>query len=453
MSLTAIRVRIARLAVALRRAPASRRPTAKARWSAGMVAAGLVIVIAHPAAGDEISDKKDQIVNKQHQRDQVSGFINGLKGQIAQTQDKESQLKAIIAGVDDRIAQTRVSIAAAQSELQRISERLAAEEDNLKKAEAKLALDKQQLASDMKLAYMAGNDSTPLNNLLTSGDFNEFWRRLFELRRISDGQHTATEVVHQQRDVVQTTVKKVGADQRRQRSTVNGLNNTLSDLDVQLQSRQAAQQILVGVEAQDQAQLAQNEQAAHQLDGEIVALREAQRQAEAAARRRAEAEAAAREAAQRRQNAQSSLGDIGHVLTGGGGSGQFQWPERGPISQGFGCTNYTMEPYDASCRSRHFHSGIDIAADGGNPIAAADAGTAFTYRSSYGFGNHVIIVHGGGFATVYGHMSGFNVSNGEQVGRGRVIGYEGSTGNSTGPHLHFEIRLNETPVNPFNYLP
>ncbi|MFN2591614.1 MAG: murein hydrolase activator EnvC [Candidatus Dormibacteria bacterium] len=416
------------------------------RWTAAALAGIVAGVAVTPTSADQISDK-------QHQREQVGGFINNLKGQISQTQDKETQLRSVIAGVDAQITQTKARIAVAQAELQRITEDLAAEQDRLEKAEAQLALDKQQLASDMKLAYIAGNDSTPLNNLLTSGDFNEFWRRLFELRRISDGQHTATETVHKQRDLVQTSVRKIGDDQKRQRSTVNGLNNTLNDLDVQLQSRQAAQQILVGVEAQDNAQLAQNEQAAHQLDNEIASLREAQRRAAEAARRRAEAEAAARSAAQRRQSAQSVLGDVSSIVTGGGGSGQFQWPERGPITQGFGCTPYTMEPYDAGCRSKHFHSGIDIAAPGGNPVAAADAGTAFAYRSSYGFGNHVIIVHGGGFATVYGHLSGFNVGNGESVGRGRVIGYEGSTGNSTGPHLHFEIRLNESPVNPFNYLP
>jgi len=142
------------------------------------------------------------------------------------------------------------------------------------------------------------------------------------------------------------------------------------------------------------------------------------------------------------------------ALAAGGGSGRFIWPESGPITQGFGCTQYTFEPYDPSCPAPHrFHNGLDIAGPCGNAIVAADSGIAYVEPyQAYGFGNYVIIVHGNGWETLYGHMSGFAIHGGQTVSRGQVIGYEGSTGNSTGCHLHFSVNHNNTWVNPLNYL-
>ncbi|HZB97205.1 MAG TPA: M23 family metallopeptidase, partial [Candidatus Sulfotelmatobacter sp.] len=108
---------------------------------------------------------------------------------------------------------------------------------------------------------------------------------------------------------------------------------------------------------------------------------------------------------------------------------------------------------DPSCPTHHFHSGIDIAPSCGTTIAAAEGGIAYTYYSSYGYGNHIIIVHGNGYSSVYGHMATLSAGNGATVGKGQTIGFEGSTGNSTGCHLHFEIRLNDQAQDPLNYLP
>jgi murein DD-endopeptidase MepM/ murein hydrolase activator NlpD len=130
------------------------------------------------------------------------------------------------------------------------------------------------------------------------------------------------------------------------------------------------------------------------------------------------------------------------------------WPEPPDyISQGFGSTPYPFEPYDPSCPSKHFHTGIDIADAWGTPVRASQSGVVHIFVSSYGYGLHIIMNHGNGFFTVYGHLSSFAVGDGTYVSRGTVIGYEGSTGNSSGPHLHFEIREGQTPVNPLAFLP
>jgi len=98
------------------------------------------------------------------------------------------------------------------------------------------------------------------------------------------------------------------------------------------------------------------------------------------------------------------------------------------------------------------HEGIDIGATYGSPIRAAASGTVIYCGWESGYGNLVAIDHGGGVATAYGHQSSIVVSCGQQVSQGQVIGYVGSTGHSTGPHVHFEVRVNGNPVDPMGYL-
>src|ERR1700730_4660625 len=142
----------------------------------------------------------------------------------------------------------------------------------------------------------------------------------------------------------------------------------------------------------------------------------------------------------------------------GGGNGVFAWPLPACgfscISQGFGCSTFYLEPYDASCPYPHrIHTGIDIAGPYHSAVVAADTGIIYLYPWSTGYGNYVIIFHGNGYSTHYGHLAGFaNVQSGQIIARGDLIGYEGSTGWSTGPHLHFEVRTNNNYRNPCIWL-
>lgn len=124
-------------------------------------------------------------------------------------------------------------------------------------------------------------------------------------------------------------------------------------------------------------------------------------------------------------------------------AGAFVTPVRGAsISQAFGCTSVSIEPVDTSCPGGHWHSGIDLAAATGTPVAATAAGIAHVIESATGFGLHVVIDHGGGLRSLYGHLSAVDVVDGQPVSGGQLIGAVGSTGNSTGSHLHFEIDRN-----------
>ena len=118
----------------------------------------------------------------------------------------------------------------------------------------------------------------------------------------------------------------------------------------------------------------------------------------------------------------------------------FIWPVNGPVVSPFGM------------RWGRMHEGIDIGVGYGTPIHAAAAGTVITAGWEDGYGNLIVIDHGGGIATAYGHQSGFAVGYGAHVEQGQVIGYVGCTGHCFGPHLHFEVRVNGTAVDPLGYL-
>lgn len=129
------------------------------------------------------------------------------------------------------------------------------------------------------------------------------------------------------------------------------------------------------------------------------------------------------------------------------GSGSIDWPLRGRITSRYG---YRRHPYWGG---RHFHTGLDVAAPYGTPIKAADSGVVILSKWWDGYGKAVVISHGNNMSTVYGHMSRIYVSNDSTVSKGQIIGLVGSTGYSTGPHLHFEVRKSGKHRNPITYLP
>jgi peptidoglycan DL-endopeptidase CwlO len=122
------------------------------------------------------------------------------------------------------------------------------------------------------------------------------------------------------------------------------------------------------------------------------------------------------------------------------GSGALIWPANGAVSSPYGM------------RWGRLHAGIDIPLPEGTPLRAADGGRVATAGWVGGYGNYTCIQHSGSLSTCYGHQSSIGVSVGQSVSQGQVIGHSGNTGNSTGPHLHFEVRINGSPVDPLGYL-
>jgi len=144
-------------------------------------------------------------------------------------------------------------------------------------------------------------------------------------------------------------------------------------------------------------------------------------------------------------NSYTYTNDVSYTAPAGdGGSGTFGWPTSGlAISQYFGSTSFNP-----------WHTGLDLDSRSGWDIWAADGGTVTTATWGWGggYGNHIIVDHGNGYQTLYGHLSQLDVSAGDYVSKGQRLGTMGSTGWSTGPHLHFEVRYNGSFLNPLNFL-
>ncbi len=151
----------------------------------------------------------------------------------------------------------------------------------------------------------------------------------------------------------------------------------------------------------------------------------------------------------------SQSNNVGQIPTSAGHSTRYRfiWPEpQAHISQPFGPSSFWFEPPYGGYP--HFHTGIDLVEPFGSPVYAADDGVvALVGSSSSGYGNFVVIAHSGGLDTLYGHLSVAVVKLGDRVIQGQPVGLEGSSGNSTGAHLHFELRINQRPVDPAPYLP
>ena len=380
----------------------------------------LATLLAGGALRTSADQYTDQISADQQKQAQINAEIARLSAEIAAAQEQEPKLQAIIDTLNGQISSTETQITSAQAELGQIAATLSATRARLAQARAELAAEKRQLSRELVVIYELQQQSTPIKNLLQSGDFNAFWTSVINGRRISDQESTLVSQVQAQAAEIQSDVDLIAAEQVQQQAVLAQLQSTQQQLSQERAVQQTALNDLVALQQRDAAAVAAWTAANNALNAQIAALQQEEQQA----------------------------------LAAGGGSGHFSWPDSGPISQGFGCTQFTFEAYDAGCPPPHrFHSGIDIAGACGNDITAADAGIAYIQPyQSYGYGNYIIIVHGNGWQTLYGHMSAFAVGNGQSVHRGQRIGWEGSTGNSTGCHLHFGVNHDNSWVNPMDYL-
>jgi murein DD-endopeptidase MepM/ murein hydrolase activator NlpD len=387
-----------------------------ARGIVSLAIAASLFAIADPTAADQITD---HISREQQQLNQAKSAIASLKAQIAAAQNQEAALTSIITGLNKQIATTQAQVASANAKLDAINTQLSDAQTELANARALLGTEEMQLSKELVVYYEFENESTPLSNLLTSGSFNEFWTDVIDGGRISARELQTLDTVTTQRDEVQTDVERISSDQHQQQQLLSQLYVTEQSLDDDLSARTEAVAYLAQIQAQDERSAQEWEAAENTINGQIAQLQKE--------------EAAARAA--------------------GGGSGHFIWPDTGPISQGFGCTPYPFEPYDPACPQKHFHNGLDIAGACGNHIIAANAGIAYIEPyEPYGFGHYIIIVNGNGWQTLYGHLASFAIRNGQTVATGQLIGYEGTSGNSTGCHLHFGVNHNGQWVNPRLYL-
>jgi murein DD-endopeptidase MepM/ murein hydrolase activator NlpD len=349
-----------------------------------------------------------------------------LQANAAQQQEVQAKIDDVQAKISDLDAQ----IAAAQQRQAYLTRRIATERAQIRQ----LARGVYESPSSVLLVLA---QSRSLSDLFTRvADLNVAGSRAADLKKSLAGDIA-------QLQLEQEIEKAARDDQVAQRDE---LNTQLSKLKA--------------LQAQQQKSVAQLDQKIRQTKSELVRLnRQSTQLAQAVTdmlqQQQDEIIAAAMQAVWTQLQLWLESNDVGQIPTSEGHSTKYRfiWPEpQSTISQGFGPSTYWFEPPYG--RYPHFHTGIDMVEPFGSPVFAADDGVvALVGSSSSGYGNYVVIAHAGGFDTLYGHLSSILVKAGQRVTQGTPVGLEGSTGNSTGPHLHFELRVAQKPVDPTPYLP
>ena len=363
--------------------------------------------------------------------------LSDVQNRMAQESEKKAQAEAVIGSVNDKLYAIQQQLEAAQrdyqavaNELKATEEKIAATQAELEKTRARLKVREGVFTKRVRDIYMHGQLSY-LDVVLGAKDFSDFSNRLELLRRIIDADITLISDIRKERAAIETAKQELETQRARQAQ----LRDQAAAKRDEIESRRKEQQAIL-YQAQNDKAVA--EQAYNEYQQSSQAIAELLRQR--AADRAAEAAAAA---------AQASSGG------GGGGSDYYQpvsgsgamiWPVNGVVTSPYG---YRTHPIFGTTI---YHSGIDIGVDYGTPVHAADGGVVVEAGWISGYGYAVIIDHGNGLSTLYGHNQELAVSEGQSVSQGQVIAYAGSTGNSTGPHVHFEVRANGDPVDPSAYL-
>jgi murein DD-endopeptidase MepM/ murein hydrolase activator NlpD len=382
----------------------------------------LAVVAAAPAGADTIVERKQS----------VDARIAALGEQVAETQREEASLRAQVESTSAEIRSLAQRVSDISTELEPLERELELRRERLRRlnelfrlqTERLRLLRRQHLIALHRLGdrvdrlYRQEQVDT-LSLLLSSTSFTDALDLFDYLRRIADeDKRVANEVgaakkrVRAQREETRTTRKRHRQETRVVAVRVDQIRS--------LRDRLAASRSgLVAAQVQRQQDLAELSAAEREHLGEMEALQQV-----------------SAELAAKIQAAQAAAG------TGGGSpsASGYVWPVLGPVTSPFGW------------RWGRMHEGIDIGAASGTPIRAAAAGTVIYAGWLGGYGNLTVIDHGGGVATAYGHQSSLAAGNGTYVAQGQVIGYVGSTGHSTGPHLHFEVRVNGVPQDPLGYL-
>lgn len=362
----------------------------------------------------------------------LTNQLDSIQQQVNQQNAAKADAETVIGSVSEQLRQIEEQLRQATAELGTIKEQRVAVENDITLNERQLAEAQKRLEGRESVFYKRVRDIyingrlSYLDVVIGSKDFSDFANRLEVLKRIIDSDITLINEIKKERSEIEAHKQKLEAD----RAKLVELEKAAVAKQAEIEQKKAERNVVL--------QKAQNDRATAMQA--IEELNASSAQVSAMLKERQAARAAAAAAA-----AQSSGGQ-GASDNWVQGTGQLGWPVSGEITSPYG---YRVHPIWGTTI---YHSGIDIGVDEGTPVHAADGGVVVWSGWMGGYGYAVVIDHGNGLSTLYGHNSELAVDEGQSVAKGQVISYAGSTGNSTGPHVHFEVRANGDPVDPMGYL-
>lgn len=368
--------------------------------------ATLMVAIASPAGAASTTAqarKRQEQVRKA--KAEKAKQLNGLKASDAELDRAVKVLSAQVKTQGAKLAAARQAVGAAEAQVRQAENRIAATEREMTTLSGAVL--------DRAVAAYIRPQQSNITDLADAQDLGEASRRVSMLRQVAN----------------------------KDRDVIDRLRAVKEDLGIEREQADAARQVAASRREAERAELGA-------LQGDLKEKARLERALSARIQAiTAEVDALAREDAavtdliRRRSLERASRGDAGADAGGRVSGAGLRWPVSGPVTSEYGS------------RWGRMHAGIDIGARTGTPIRAAKAGSVIFAGSQGGYGNVVIIDHGGGLTTLYAHQSRLGTRDGANVSQGEVVGYIGSTGHSTGPHLHFETRVGGSPQNPRRYLP
>ena len=369
--------------------------------SAALVLVFAVLAVA-PVLADELEEKQQQ--------------LNSVQQQIEAQQRKAELARRKEQSIAEQLRAIQQELDTAEDEYETVNDQLENTEQHIKanvelsnRLTKKLEVQTKTLHRRIRDIYKNGQVNY-LDVLLGAKDFNDFVGRMDILKKILAYDNALIQGTKADRETLRKAKEQLEADRAK---------------IVELRKLAAAKR----------------EQVAERRQERRGVLNAATYERETAERAYRELIETSRQIEQMIKRIQSGEKNIG------GSTGTMTWPAEGEITSPFG---WRVHPIFGTQR---LHTGIDIGADYGDAIRAADGGVVIHADWMGGYGNAVIIDHGNGISTLYAHKSQLLVDEGQTVAKGQTVARCGSTGYSTGPHLHFEVRQNGSPVNPLNYLP
>ncbi len=395
----------------------------KGRWKAGLIllAAVLWALPAQAAKKGDIDSAKDQISSLEEEKKKTEETIKNLEGLKADTESYVRQLDSDLERLDKELTALSGQITDKEAEIKETKRQL---------EEAKETEREQYDSMKLRIKYMyEKGDTSYLDLLMESGSLSEMLNRAEYIQKISSYDRKQLTRYGEIKDGIAESEKKLEAE-----------HTDLVALKDKTEAKQSSVERLVSEKTQElqkyQNQISANEAQLASYQADIKAQEDRIRQIEAELKRQEEEEKKKAEA-QGQTYKPVSIGNINFV---------WPCPSSSRITSAFGSRTSPTEGASSN------HQGIDIGAASGSDIIAAADGTVTISTYSYSAGNYIMLNHGGGVSTVYMHCSKLLVSAGDKVKKGQVIAKVGSTGYSTGPHLHFGVRLNGSYVNPSKYV-